>query len=80
MTDYKLADKLALDSLGTSRAMSVSRTHWLNEVRNGKAPPPVKIGCRTLWPVDELRAWLLAGCPDAETWRAMKTTKTEGLQ
>jgi hypothetical protein len=38
----------------------------------GKLPRPARINSKVLWSVPELRAWLAAGCPDRETWDAMK--------
>lgn len=37
----------------------VGRTSWLNGVKSGKYPKPVKIGERSVaWPVDSIRALL----------------------
>lgn len=44
--------------------------------RNRKAdrlPAPIKLGGRTLWRVQEIEAWVAAGCPDRKTWEAMQT-------
>lgn len=37
----------------------VSRSTWLNWVRDGKAPSPVKLGPRTVaWRVEDIRAMI----------------------
>lgn len=50
-------------SLRTLRAMDSA----------GKIPAPVRLspGC-VRWRVVELRAWTEAGCPDRDTWHAMR--------
>ena len=42
--------------------------------RGGVGPMPVQIQTvkRTLYRVDELRRWALAGCPIRERWQGMK--------
>ena len=75
MIDVKLQDavpddRLLLDSLETSKACGISRRHWLNRVREKKAPQPVRLGCRTLWHRQTLDAWLRDGAPeDAAAWQ-----------
>ncbi len=38
----------------------------------GELPEPLVIGSRRKWRVAELRAWLAAGAPGREKWRAMR--------
>ncbi len=42
--------------------------------KGGIGPLPVQISTvkRTLYPVDELRRWALAGCPNREKWQKLK--------
>lgn len=42
-------------------------------------PPPVSLaGRRKLWSKAEVAAWIVAGCPDRETWAAlMKSNNTQ---
>lgn len=37
----------------------------------GKLPRGVRFGRSVRWPVDELRDWLAAGCPDRASWEAI---------
>lgn len=46
----------------------VGSTLWTQMVADGRAPLPVKLGRRSLWPVEELRAWARAGCPPRRRW------------
>ncbi len=34
----------------------------------GLLPDPVRLGGRTLWRLDELEAWIMAGCPKQSEW------------
>ncbi len=38
----------------------------------GKLPSPVRLGRRRLWRLEEIHAWLAAGCPPRRAWQAMK--------
>ncbi len=38
----------------------------------GKIPEPVKIGGSVRWIKTEIDLWINSGCPDRETWEAMK--------
>ena len=41
----------------------------------GKLPAPIRIGGSVRWRLDELRAWLDAGCPDRETWTRIRDAR-----
>lgn len=64
-----LQNILLVDAAGAAKRLSISRAHFLAQHSSGKIGPlPVKLGRRTLWGVEALRAWVNAGCPDRETW------------
>ncbi len=57
--------------LGTMLGLSERTIRQLDA--GGKLPRPVKIGARSVrWPVDEVRDWLAAGCPDRPSWEAIR--------
>jgi predicted DNA-binding transcriptional regulator AlpA len=41
----------------------------------GKVPSPVRIGRNVRWRAAELVAWCNAGCPDRQTWEAVRDSK-----
>ena len=43
---------------------------WRTWDAAGWIPRPVRIGRSTLWRLDELRAWVAAGCPRRDEWEA----------
>lgn len=61
-----------------ARRLAVMLSAGIRTVRTwdagGKLPPPLRIGGRVVWRVDEIRAWLDAGAPDRETWAARRAT------
>lgn len=59
---------LLLDAREASRMLGVSRSTWLSLRAAGRTPRPVRIGRRTLWRIDELKAWVDAGCPPLHRW------------
>jgi len=52
-----------------------SEASWWRYHAAGRVPAPVKLGGRTLWRVEELRRWVGSGCPDRQTWEAMRKSQ-----
>jgi predicted DNA-binding transcriptional regulator AlpA len=53
--------------------VSLPTWHRLRAAR--KVPDPCRLGGRVMWNVEELQNWVDAGCPDADTWNAMKASR-----
>ena len=66
------AAPLAVDSHGSARLLGVSESHWRIMVAAGRCPPGFKLGRRRLWSTGELAAWISAGAPSADRWKATK--------
>lgn len=63
-------DRLALPAKDAAALVGVSRAQWWKLHSAGKVPLPVYLGAKApRWRVDELRAWLDAGCPDRASWQ-----------
>jgi predicted DNA-binding transcriptional regulator AlpA len=60
------------------RLAGVSLATWWRLLARGKVPPPVRLGGRVLWRVEELEEWVRHGCPDARTWSAMQNARANG--
>jgi len=71
-------ERLLLGSDDAARACGISRTAWWALQSQGRVPAPVRLGRRTLWSVDELRAWVAAGCPPRERWLAQADGEKRG--
>jgi hypothetical protein len=50
----------------------VSEASWHRLQAAGKIPAAVAVGGRRLWRVEDLRAWVLMGCPDRRTFEARR--------
>jgi predicted DNA-binding transcriptional regulator AlpA len=37
-----------------------------------RLPAPIRLTSRPQWALQEIREWVVQGCPAAETWRAMR--------
>jgi predicted DNA-binding transcriptional regulator AlpA len=63
----------AVAAAGAGRFCGVSRSQWWKLHSTGKVPLPVYLGSKApRWRVDELRAWLAAGCPNRQEWQRMR--------
>jgi prophage regulatory protein len=68
-------DRLAVSAKEAAALVGVSRAQWWKLHSAGKVPLPIYLGTKApRWRVDELRAWLTAGAPDRQTWRARGAT------
>ncbi|HMO84346.1 MAG TPA: helix-turn-helix domain-containing protein [Lacipirellulaceae bacterium] len=65
-------DVLAVDAAEAARLCGVSRTSWYGLQAAGRLPRPVRLGRRVVWRVEELKAWLAAGCPPLAKWQHMR--------
>ncbi len=64
------AQQLLLTAKQAARMCGKSLRTWRAWDSAGWIPRPVRIGRATLWRVDELRAWVEAGCPRWSEWEA----------
>jgi predicted DNA-binding transcriptional regulator AlpA len=68
--DASAVTSLAVPAGGAARLCGVSRSQWWKLHASGKVPLPVYLGSKApRWRVEELRAWLAAGCPDRQEWQ-----------
>ncbi len=63
---------LMVEAAKAARLCGISRATWYANRKAGKVPKPVRLGGRVLWRVDELQAWVTAGCPPLARWENMK--------
>jgi prophage regulatory protein len=69
---------LASTATDAARLCGVSRSQWFKLQAMGKVPAPVRLGTRApRWRVDELKAWLAAGCPDRAVWERQRAEAAE---
>jgi len=67
------SQRLALPARDAAALLGISRAQLWKLHSQGKLPLPVRLGTKApRWRVEELRAWLAAGCPDRETWQRLR--------
>ena len=63
------AFRLALRASEVAAALGISPRQFDNLRSAGRMIEPIKFGARCYrWPVDELRAYVAAGCPSVHLW------------
>jgi predicted DNA-binding transcriptional regulator AlpA len=65
-------EPLAVDAKVAARLCGVSRSLWFSMDSAAQIPMGCRLGRRRVWPLDELKDWLRAGCPSRDRWAAMK--------
>ena len=70
----EMIERLLIRREGAARVCDMSLRTWDRAVAAGKTPAPVRVGGSGTprWRVDELRAWITAGCPDRRRWEAIR--------
>lgn len=61
-----------LDAKTFGQRLSLSKRQIFRLNSCGKIPAPLKISGSVRWVEAEIRAWIMASCPDRKTWIAMK--------
>lgn len=68
-----VTERLLCSAEKAAAMLSVSRSKFYSMHATGEVGPvPIKFGTRKLWSVEELRAWVSAGCPAREKWQERK--------
>lgn len=74
-TQNDAPDRLALPAPDTAKLLGISERHLWSLSASGRLPAPIRLGRSVRWRLDELRAWLDAGCPPRDRWEAMRGAK-----
>lgn len=70
---------LLINAAQMARLLSVSEASVWAYLSAGRVPAPVKLGGLTRWNVEELRAWVNAGCPPAARWDLVRQEHGFGM-
>jgi predicted DNA-binding transcriptional regulator AlpA len=60
------AEPLLVSAEVAARISGRSVASWWRDRAAGRTPAPIRLGGRTLWRIDEIRAWIAVGCPDRQ--------------
>jgi prophage regulatory protein len=66
------ATSLLLTAAQAAAMLGATARTWRTWHAAGRIPLPIRIGRKTYWRPNDLRAWVAAGCPDRETWAIMR--------
>ena len=72
MSEPQTIEPLLLSASNTAKTLGISIRLLQSLNSSGRLPMPVRLGRRTLWAADELRAWIAAGTPPREKWMQLK--------
>jgi predicted DNA-binding transcriptional regulator AlpA len=70
--EHTVVEPLLVKAKTAAAMCGKSLRTWRTWDAAGWIPRPVRIGRSTLWRVDELREWIVAGCPRRAEWEARK--------
>jgi predicted DNA-binding transcriptional regulator AlpA len=75
--DVKMQEVLAVPPIVAARMVGLTATQLWRLYHCGKTPSPIYLGRKNpRWRVEELQAWVKAGCPSRSDWQRMKEAKT----
>lgn len=61
--------RLLVSATEVSKMLGIGRSLFYELHGTGRLGPlPVELNSKKLWAVDELRAWVAAGCPIRDKW------------
>jgi hypothetical protein len=66
---------LAVRGKGAARLIGVGDRHFRAMDSAGRVPRGMRLGRAKIWSVQELSAWLAAGCPCRDEWERLKEVR-----
>ena len=69
---YDQQQVLLVSARQAAKLVDKSLRTWRTWDAAGWIPRPVRIGRSTLWRLEELHAWVAAGCPRRAEWEARR--------
>ncbi len=71
---------IALDAKRLAEVLGLSVRTIRRLDSAGKLPRPVHIGGAVRWRLEEINAWLAAGCPDRQQWESTRQVRIAARQ
>ena len=72
-------EPLLVNGDAAGRLVGISGRSWRRLAAEGNVPPPVKLGNRVLWRLQDLRSWASDRCPSGERWEILESKRLEPL-
>ncbi len=67
-----MSESALLSAKESAAFCAVSIASWWRYHAAAKIPKAIKLGGGTFWNRQELAAWVATGCPDRESWDAIR--------
>lgn len=63
---------LLLTASQAAAMVGATERTWRTWHAMGSIPQPIRIGRKTFWRSEDIKAWVAAGCPDRATWEILQ--------
>jgi len=71
-THQTTPERMTLPAVGVADALGISTRQIWKMLAAGRLPEPIRLGRCVRWRLDEIRAWVAAGCPVRAEWEAQR--------
>lgn len=79
-TPVQQTTPLLIDAAELARMLGIGLSCLYSMDRSGElGPMGLHLRRRRLWPVEEIQAWVRAGCPRREVWAVRKNDESEKI-
>lgn len=78
-TEPEAPERLLISADEVAQLLSLSTSALYQFLSAGRLPEPVRLGRCVRWNLEELRAWVNAGCPPRHRWEAVRGDLGFGL-
>jgi predicted DNA-binding transcriptional regulator AlpA len=68
-----LQQPLFVDRAGLGRMLRLSRRELYRLEDAGRIPAPILFGTCKRWSIEEIEAWVRAGCPPRREWKNLRS-------
>lgn len=66
---------IAVSAADAAAICGMSRSKWYSLHAAGLCPRPIRVGGKTLWLVDDLKAWMAVGAPTRAKWEKQQQSQ-----
>jgi len=66
------AEPLLINMQEAAKFLKISSRTLFGMAKSGQVPQPVRLGHSVRWNVEELKAWVTAGCPEQKEWERIR--------
>ena len=75
---FPVLEQLLVPTPEAARACGISEASWFRLKAAGKTPAPVRLGGKVLYRIEDLKLWVLLGCPPRREFEARAEASRKG--